>query len=376
MPIPFHLYKQKIGDADFDDDPYLDPHGPAAAVNVEQDKPLLPPKAGRYRGRATVVFDLDETLVYSRDGPLFGRPGLQALLAFTCLFFETVVWTAGTREYAEAVVRSIDPSGAIQYCVYRHDKWYQEDGPKDLRLLGRDLNDVIMIENNPDCIRGSEANCILVDDYEGPADRDVTLYAVKELLEELTVSRDPVPAFLPQSRHLRQRPVLEADPTWQAFFLEPNSTLRTPWNLDFVPRLGWAFHLMTTTIHADGPERPAHLDPDPRGRWLTQPAQDPPKTPATDPLAPIPKKSAASPPTGRQRGRPRTGKPRRKRGSGAVPPPRPPTTPSSAVARAFAPLRAASDDPHGDSGRPGSPILAVISSAVAFVWTLCSILRQ
>lgn len=31
--------------------------------------------------------------------------------------------------------------------------------------------------------------------------------------------------------------------------------------------------------------------------------------------------------------------------------------PSSAVARAFAPLRAASDDPHGDSGRPGSPIL-------------------
>lgn len=36
--------------------------------------------------------------------------------------------------------------------------------------------------------------------------------------------------------------------------------------------------------------------------------------------------------------------------------------PSSAVARAFAPPRAASDDPHGDSGGPGSPILVWLHS--------------
>ena len=141
-------------------------------------KPLLPPKKPEFEGKPTVVFDLDETLVYTRDGPLYARPGFQSLLAFTCLFFETVVWTAGTRQYAEAVISTIDPQGAIQHCIYRHDKWYKDDGPKNLRMLGRNLDDVIMIENNPDSIRGNENNCVLVQDYEGPVDNDLTLYAV------------------------------------------------------------------------------------------------------------------------------------------------------------------------------------------------------
>ena len=37
---------------------------------------------------------------------------------------------------------------------------------KDLALVGRDLNEVLIVENTPDCIRGHEENGILVSDYE------------------------------------------------------------------------------------------------------------------------------------------------------------------------------------------------------------------
>ena len=37
---------------------------------------------------------------------------------------------------------------------------------KDLALVGRDLNSVLIVENTPDCVRGHEENGILVSDYE------------------------------------------------------------------------------------------------------------------------------------------------------------------------------------------------------------------
>ena len=180
MVLTFEKYKQHVRSDSFssESDAFSEAPGTTASMNKDPKKPLLPPKSKKYEGKPTVVFDLDETLVYSRDGPLYARPGFQSLLAFTCLFFETVVWTAGTREYADAVVACIDTTGAVQHSIYRHDKWYRDDGPKDLRRLGRNLDDIIMIENNPDSIRGNENNCVLVQDYEGPVEYDMTLYAV------------------------------------------------------------------------------------------------------------------------------------------------------------------------------------------------------
>lgn len=257
MVMSFHVYKQRIREADFDADPQVSPEGTTATMNVEPDEPLLPPKHPKYEGKATVVFDLDETLVYSRDGPLFARPGFQRLLAFTCLFFETVVWTAGTREYAEAVISSIDPRGAIQHCVYRHDKWYQDDGPKNLHLLGRNLDDVIMIENNPDSIRGNESNCVLVEDYDGPAENDLTLYALQELLEGIARARVPIPQYLKDSQHLRHAPPEESDPSWRAYYIDPTALSRSPRELDLTLRLGWAMHVCAAHIRSRLPELPA-----------------------------------------------------------------------------------------------------------------------
>ncbi|CCW69458.1 unnamed protein product [Phytomonas sp. Hart1] len=120
--------------------------------------------------RYTVVFDLDETVVYARDGPLYARAYLRDLLRAIKDHFEVIVWTAGEREYAKNVLAEINEDYIIRHLVYRHKKWFHgDDYTKDLRQLGRDLDYTIMIENTPDCVRANPENCIIVADFEVPS---------------------------------------------------------------------------------------------------------------------------------------------------------------------------------------------------------------
>jgi hypothetical protein len=115
----------------------------------------------------TVVFDLDETVVYARDGPLYARAYLKDLFRSIKDDFEVIVWTAGERDYAKCILEEINEDHIIQHLVYRHKKWFnEEDYTKDLRQLGRDLNYTIMIENTPDCVRANPQNGIIVEDFE------------------------------------------------------------------------------------------------------------------------------------------------------------------------------------------------------------------
>ena len=157
----------------------------------EAGRDLIQPKEPAMEGRMTIVLDLDETLIYAREGPLYARPGVDELLQYLKEHFEAVVWTAGVRAYAQAVVKNIDKGGAIQHCVYRHRKWFsgQAGYNKDLRLLGRDMNNTIIIENTPDCLRGNEGNGILVADYEGGELADDTLYCILALLKDMVARR-------------------------------------------------------------------------------------------------------------------------------------------------------------------------------------------
>lgn len=51
---------------------------------------------------------------------------------------EVIVWTAGIRNYAKAVIRNIDRQNVIAHCIYRHEKWFRPgDYTKDLAMLGR-----------------------------------------------------------------------------------------------------------------------------------------------------------------------------------------------------------------------------------------------
>lgn len=146
---------------------------------------LIPPKAAHLQDKLTVVLDLDETLVYARAGPLYVRPGIEHLLSFLRDNCETIVWTAGVNRYANAVVSEIDKHCVVSHTIARDSRWTQQ-GSKDVKLLNRDLDRLILIDNTPDAIRGNERNSILVEDYEGGELEDTTLSALVDLLRDLT----------------------------------------------------------------------------------------------------------------------------------------------------------------------------------------------
>eukprot|EP01059_Diplonema_ambulator_P034302 TRINITY_DN760_c0_g1_i1.p1 TRINITY_DN760_c0_g1~~TRINITY_DN760_c0_g1_i1.p1 ORF type:complete len:251 (+),score=84.64 TRINITY_DN760_c0_g1_i1:554-1306(+) len=183
--------------------------GRAPSMLHEPTKHMIPPQAKADKGKYTVVFDLDETLIYAREGPLYARPGLEELFTLCKDSVEALVWTAGLRAYAQAIIKNIDKVGAIKHCVYRHAKWFtgQAGYRKDLGVLGRDLDHTIIIENTPDCIRGYQQNGILVTDYEGGEMPDFTIPALTEFIKKLIESGMTVPQYITTSNMLVRAPI-------------------------------------------------------------------------------------------------------------------------------------------------------------------------
>lgn len=129
--------------------------------------PLDLPK--RCNGEKTLVLDLDETLVHCVSGTLsnavhltmdtpnsqrvpismFVRPYAQELLKAASLEFEVVVFTASHQFYADKVLDYLDPEGElIHHRLYRHHCTSVEGfNVKDLRVLGRDLSKVVIVDN-------------------------------------------------------------------------------------------------------------------------------------------------------------------------------------------------------------------------------------
>lgn len=131
-------------------------------------------------GWITVVFDLDETLCNNRlPGKACLRPGcielLNALAAIrddfanSHCFIEIILWTASMECVARPVVERMDPQGTIfNHLIYRDRRWYKDTGyTKDLRLLGRDLSHVVIIENSPMSVVLNRNHAILVKDFVG-----------------------------------------------------------------------------------------------------------------------------------------------------------------------------------------------------------------
>lgn len=154
-------------------------------------RPFLPPQNPASTNALVVVLDLDETLIYARDGVLRQRPGLAELFrTLQDSACETIIWTAGEREYAQNTIARIDPLGAVQHCIYRHAKWWtgRPGYAKNLRALGRPLDRCVMVDNTPDCLREQQDNSVLVRDYTGGA-QDNSLYHVARVLARVASMR-------------------------------------------------------------------------------------------------------------------------------------------------------------------------------------------
>ena len=79
------------------------------------------------------------------------RPYAKDLLKKLSKHFEIIVFTAGNKCYADPILDHIDPTGVISHRLYRESCTFvgNQIFVKDLRILGRKLENVVLIDNAP-----------------------------------------------------------------------------------------------------------------------------------------------------------------------------------------------------------------------------------
>ncbi|KAK6166576.1 hypothetical protein SNE40_023233 [Patella caerulea] len=134
------------------------------------EKYLLPPVRHTNMHKKCVVIDLDETLVHSSFKPISNadfivpveidgtvhqvyvlkRPYVDEFLQRMGEMFECVLFTASLAKYADPVADLLDKWGVFGARLFREScVFHRGNYVKDLSRLGRNLNQVVIIDNSP-----------------------------------------------------------------------------------------------------------------------------------------------------------------------------------------------------------------------------------
>lgn len=173
-----------------------------------------------------VVLDMDETLIHSEfvgcseeeyrkqakadgrrqadffldvcDGvAVFVRPGLEHFLKLLKQEFEVVVFTAGEKDYADAILDHIDENiNCIVHRLYRESTCVFSglNYVKNLHHLNRDMGRIVLVDNNMVSMVATPDNCILVEDFiTDPNDEELALVA--SILIDLSELEDVRPCL-------------------------------------------------------------------------------------------------------------------------------------------------------------------------------------
>ncbi|KAK6311192.1 hypothetical protein J4Q44_G00192470 [Coregonus suidteri] len=147
---------------------------PAPEENGTPPKPpakfLLPEMNISDYGKKCVVIDLDETLVHSSFKPISNadfivpveidgtvhqvyvlkRPHVDEFLQKMGELFECVLFTASLAKYADPVADLLDQWGVFRARLFREScVFHRGNYVKDLSRLGRELSNVIILDNSP-----------------------------------------------------------------------------------------------------------------------------------------------------------------------------------------------------------------------------------
>ena len=186
------------------------------AKNSLNSVPYLPPISDSSNYKYTVVLDMDETLGHfisneikikyfsnygylilddknnfnknseNKDkikvGLFLIRPYAKYFLEeLNNLLYEIVVFTASTKEYCDKILDILDiNNNLIKYRLYRSHVSLRNinNDVKDLSLLGRDLNKIIIIDNYPDNYKLQRDNGLPINSWTG----DINDTSLKDLL--------------------------------------------------------------------------------------------------------------------------------------------------------------------------------------------------
>lgn len=160
--------------------------------------------------KKTLVLDLDETLVHSSfnrvDNPDFvipveidgkmmdvyvqKRPDLDQFLCHVCPKFEVVIFTASLRKYANPLLDLLDPERRMRWRLFR-DACSTHKGAyvKDLCRLGRELADMVIVDNSPLSYIFQPENALPISGFIGDPN-DNALLSLMPILDVLADADD------------------------------------------------------------------------------------------------------------------------------------------------------------------------------------------
>ncbi len=139
----------------------------------------------------TLVLDLDETLIHFKPNPnneesgtIKIRPFLMEFLAKIKEYYELVVFTAATQEYADPIINALETNGKFfDYRLYRmHTIIIDNDFVKDLSKLGRDLSKIIIVDNMEQNYKLQKNNGITIRPFWGKDNEDSALIDLLDIL--------------------------------------------------------------------------------------------------------------------------------------------------------------------------------------------------
>ncbi|CAD8073346.1 unnamed protein product [Paramecium sonneborni] len=163
------------------------------SVNVVDKKkqPILPSKSTK---TYTLVLDLDETLVHYQEFPNGGgqflvRPYTEEFLEKLSKYYEIIIFTAAQPDYANFIIDIIDKQQVVKARLYReHTKARDNVYVKDLSIIGRDLNKVIIVDNMPENFQLQPENGVYIQSWTGEQ-KDRALKDLMPLLEQIAIKK-------------------------------------------------------------------------------------------------------------------------------------------------------------------------------------------
>jgi|GEM_PF-1896691 len=199
---------------------------------IYRNSTFLAPQSPHMNGKKCLILDLDETLVHSSFKPVpnpdyiipvnidgtthrvyvIKRPGVDDFLAKLGDLYEVVIFTASLSKYADPLLDMLDVGKVIQGRLFREScTCYQGNYVKDLTLVGRDINSIIIVDNSPASYLFQPENAIgvstFIDDHN---DREL-FYCLPFLqsivtVPDVTQTLHTYPTFISQqvTKHLNE----------------------------------------------------------------------------------------------------------------------------------------------------------------------------
>ena len=132
----------------------------------------------------SLVLDLDETLIYFKTknngegrGILRVRSGINEFLDEVGKYYELIIFTTATQEYADALIDAVEEDKIyFDHRLYReHAVIIDNDFVKDLTRIGRPLDKIIIVDNMPQNFRLQKENGIIIKAFWGEDKYDTAL---------------------------------------------------------------------------------------------------------------------------------------------------------------------------------------------------------